>query len=159
MFNLDRFHCTIILFSHFFYCKKLCLFVCLFVCLMVFNTTFNNISAMSVSFIGGGNRRTRKNHWPVASHWRITQCLFLHHPTFYSTLTSEFLKLQHIVDLNVQSYHVRTNSDIISLLSLIMPSNIICLFVCLMVFNPTFNNNSVILWRSVLLVEETRGPR
>jgi hypothetical protein len=31
-------------------------------------------------------------------------------------------------------------------------------FVCLMVFNATFNNISVILWRSVLLVEETGGP-
>jgi hypothetical protein len=29
------------------------------------------------------------------------------------------------------------------------------LFVCLMVFNTTFNNISVISWRSVLLVEET----
>jgi len=29
------------------------------------------------------------------------------------------------------------------------------LFVCLMVFNATFNNISVISWRSVLLVEET----
>jgi hypothetical protein len=28
-----------------------------------------------------------------------------------------------------------------------------------MVFNTTFNNISVILWRSVLLVEETRVPR
>jgi energy-converting hydrogenase Eha subunit E len=33
-----------------------------------------------------------------------------------------------------------------------------CFFVCLMVFNATFNNISVISWRSVLLVEETRGP-
>ena len=35
------------------------------------------------------------------------------------------------------------------------------LFVCLMVFNATFNINSVMLWRLVLLVEETRenhGP-
>ena len=30
-----------------------------------------------------------------------------------------------------------------------------CLFVCLMLFNTTFNNISVISWRSVLLVEET----
>ena len=29
------------------------------------------------------------------------------------------------------------------------------MFVCLMVFNATFNNISVISWRSVLLVEET----
>jgi len=34
----------------------------------------------------------------------------------------------------------------------------VCLFVCLMVFNATFNNISVISWRSVLLVEETGGP-
>jgi hypothetical protein len=32
------------------------------------------------------------------------------------------------------------------------------MFVCLMVFNATFNNISVILWRSVLLTEETGGP-
>jgi hypothetical protein len=32
------------------------------------------------------------------------------------------------------------------------------MFVCLMVFNATFNNISVILWRSVLLMEETGGP-
>jgi hypothetical protein len=30
--------------------------------------------------------------------------------------------------------------------------------VCLMVFNATFNNISVLSWRSVLLVEETGGP-
>jgi hypothetical protein len=29
---------------------------------------------------------------------------------------------------------------------------------CLMVFNATFNNISVIAWRSVLLVEQTGGP-
>ena len=33
----------------------------------------------------------------------------------------------------------------------------VCLFVCLMVFNATFNNISVRSWRSVLL-EETGGP-
>ena len=32
-------------------------------------------------------------------------------------------------------------------------------FVCLMVFKATFNNISVISWRSVLLVEETVRPR
>jgi hypothetical protein len=30
--------------------------------------------------------------------------------------------------------------------------------VCLMVFNTSFNNISVISWQSVLLVEETGGP-
>jgi hypothetical protein len=32
------------------------------------------------------------------------------------------------------------------------------LFVRLMVFSATFNNISVILWRSVLLLEEIGGP-
>jgi len=32
------------------------------------------------------------------------------------------------------------------------------MIVCLMVFNATFNNISVVLWRSVLLVEETGRP-
>ena len=32
------------------------------------------------------------------------------------------------------------------------------LLICLMVFNATFNNMSVISWRSALLVEETGGP-
>ena len=35
----------------------------------------------------------------------------------------------------------------------------VCLFVCLVVFHTTFNNISVILWRSVLLVEVSEGPR
>ena len=34
----------------------------------------------------------------------------------------------------------------------------VCLFVCLVVLNATFNNMSVISWWSVLLVEETGGP-
>ena len=32
------------------------------------------------------------------------------------------------------------------------------MFVCLMEFNATLNNISVISWRSVLLVEETEDP-
>ena len=34
----------------------------------------------------------------------------------------------------------------------------ICLFVCFVVFNATFNNISAISWRSVLLVEKTGEP-
>ena len=34
-----------------------------------------------------------------------------------------------------------------------------CLFVCLMVFNATFNNISAITWWSVFLVEETGAPK
>ena len=38
------------------------------------------------------------------------------------------------------------------------PNPFIILLVCLMVFNATFNNISVISWRSVLLVEEIGVP-
>jgi hypothetical protein len=34
---------------------------------------------------------------------------------------------------------------------------ILCLFICLMVFNGTFNNIAFIPWQSVLLMEETGG--
>jgi len=37
-------------------------------------------------------------------------------------------------------------------------ANILRSFFCLMVFNATFNNISVISWRSVLLMEKTGGP-
>jgi len=41
----------------------------LFVCLVVFNATFNNISdIVPVSFIGGGNRRTRRKP-PTCHKW------------------------------------------------------------------------------------------
>jgi hypothetical protein len=37
-------------------------------------------------------------------------------------------------------------------------SGFVCLFVCLMMFNATFNNISAISWWSVLLAEEIGGP-
>ena len=36
--------------------------------IMVFNSTFYNISSIVVSFIGGGNRSTRRKHRPAAIH-------------------------------------------------------------------------------------------
>jgi hypothetical protein len=39
-----------------------------------------------------------------------------------------------------------------------MTTDVVSLFVCLMVFNATFNNISVISWWSVLLLEETGVP-
>ena len=41
---------------------------------------------------------------------------------------------------------------------LVFPSIYLVWLFCFMVFNATFNNISVISWRSVLLVEETGGP-
>ena len=39
-----------------------------------------------------------------------------------------------------------------------MSTRNVLIFVCLIVFNTTFNTISVISWRSVLLAEETRVP-
>ena len=44
------------------------------------------------------------------------------------------------------------------IMSILIFTLIVCLFVCLVVFNATFNDISVISWRSVLLVEETGVP-
>jgi hypothetical protein len=44
------------------------------------------------------------------------------------------------------------------LLTKVKSTKLFVLLVCLLVFNATFNNSSVISWRSVLLVEETGGP-
>ena len=52
------------------------------------------------------------------------------------------MDLPEVSDVKIQEYSVTC----------------ILLFVCLMVFNATFNNISVISWWSVLLVEETGGP-
>jgi di/tricarboxylate transporter len=52
------------------------------------------------------------------------------------------------------------NHDTISTINVLQSNgqyNIIVLFVCLMMFNTTFNNISAISWRSALLVEETGG--
>ena len=37
-------------------------------------------------------------------------------------------------------------------------TTLLIMFVCLMVFDATFNNISVISWQSILLVEESGGP-
>jgi SUMO ligase MMS21 Smc5/6 complex component len=55
-------------------------------------------------------------------------------------------------------YYNIISENIKSINNSINKSCLICLFACLVVFNATFNNISVILWQSVLLVKETGGP-
>jgi hypothetical protein len=43
---------------------------------MVFNVTFNNISAISISFIGGGNRSTRRKPLTCPCHWRTVYLFY-----------------------------------------------------------------------------------
>ena len=51
-----------------------------------------------------------------------------------------------------------SNVTAVSITSQGVYSVVLLEYVCLMVFNATFNNISIKLWRSVLLVEETRVP-
>jgi hypothetical protein len=56
---------------------------------------------------------------------------------------------------------VESRSDIriaVVLLTRVKSTKLFVLLVCLLVFDATFNNSSVISWRSVVLVEETGGP-
>ena len=52
----------------------------------------------------------------------------------------------------------KTNYDCYVITSYFWISKCACFFGCLIVFNATFNNISVILWWSVLLVDETGRP-
>jgi hypothetical protein len=61
------------------------------------------------------------------------------------------------LDLQLPMQLVPITTDVVSLV--ICDKDVGCWLVDLMVFNATFNNISAISWRSVLLVEETGGPR
>jgi hypothetical protein len=66
-------HCQMVSIRlHFLYVKGHWIFVNIFYMVMVFNDTFNNISAISWRsvFMVRGNRSTRENHQPAASHWQ-----------------------------------------------------------------------------------------
>jgi energy-converting hydrogenase Eha subunit E len=161
------------------FCFLLCLFnMNSFVCLMVFNATFNNISVISwrsvllVEETGGPG----ENHWPVASHWQTLS----HNDVHLILLTDVRERMAKCTsEVCIPAVHVKGDGDRdrmvvgftttymqsvpISSLMLWFGISILCLFnmnsfVCLMVFNATFNNISVISWRSVLLVEETGVP-
>jgi hypothetical protein len=62
-----------------------------------------------------------------------------------------------ILALNNNHLYLFKESNVLRII-LHPPLSFACLLACLVVFNVTFNNISVIPWRSVLLVEETGGP-
>ena len=62
----------------------------------------------------------------------------------------------HLIPNQIQLDHNQLETPHISIIYQVII--ITMLFVCLMVFNVTFSNMSVISWRSILLVEETEGP-
>jgi len=74
--------------------------------------------------------------------------IFLHAPILFSTYCT-FIFRKLATNMVVFLYR-GIYSD--------KPLSKYCLIVCLIVLKPTFNNSSVISWRSDLLVEETGVP-
>jgi hypothetical protein len=64
----------------------------------------------------------------------------------------------HKKDKFSDNYQVNQTRSLFRIARQIHFENYFCSFVCFMVFSTTFNNISVISWRSVLLVDETGGP-
>ena len=81
-------------------------------------------------------------------------CLYITSILMYETISTRLADVMFIVFLKYTSN--KQVQDIVQVFSVVLGH--FYKFVCLMVFNATFNNISVISWRSVLLVEETGGP-
>jgi hypothetical protein len=105
---------------------------------------------MSISYIGGGKQCIqRKTHWQTLSYKIVssTPCI----TNNFSCDRYWFVLLDKI--------QLPYTIMVISITKLPLRYIKYRLGVRVMVFNATFNNISVILWRSVLLVEETGVPR
>jgi hypothetical protein len=81
-----------------------------------------------------------------------SECLSVKSVKIYPEMTSQYYFFLNmvLVDYIVVFLYRGIYSD--------KPLSKYCLIVCLIVFKPTFNNSSVISWRSDLLVEETGVP-
>jgi hypothetical protein len=103
----------------------------------------------------------------------LSKCILLLNVQFCSALTRSrlWIAITHIFWLTTHFHFLKWKilwiwtifiTTDVTVNSVIYNSNrsICCLFVCLIdgCFNATFNNISVISWRSVLLVKETVGP-
>jgi hypothetical protein len=144
-------------------------FAYLFVCLMVFNVTFNNISVITwrsvlLVFIKSAYFFNQKRRFSFIKSARI---IFLSKARSYLqfTCTSSACQSLNVAPCSPRGDGSRIVEGGFSMLFVLFCSFclfsfvFVYLFVCLMVFNVTFNNISVITWRSVLLVEETGLPR
>jgi uncharacterized membrane protein len=105
----------------------------------VFNATFNNISVISWWSV----LLVEETRGPGENHdlSQVTDKL-------YHIITRTFSKHETLI---LYTFQEPPLNKYLLLCGLVYAS-------CLMVFNATFNNILVISWRSVLLVEETRGP-
>jgi hypothetical protein len=65
---------------------------------------------------------------------------------------------QNLVPYTSWTHYIKETMNAKCLLLVFFVCLFVCLFVCWVVFNATFDNISVTSCRSVLLVEETRGP-
>ena len=88
--------------------------------------------------------------------WGTHLCHSLRQDIMLFILQSVYVPFRGII----HSSRIKNRQDIFTDLIPFVLFPKICLLVCLMAFNfnATFNNISAISWRSVLLVDETRGP-
>ena len=101
---------------------------------------------MKYKFFHHGPRHQRKLPWFSQGHWTIYTPIKINHQikTTYTWQVRDVSTMEQLKK-NVWKSWVRKGW--------------LRLFVCLMVFNATVNNISVISWRPALLVEEAGVPR
>jgi hypothetical protein len=114
---------------------------------------------VAVSFIGGGNRRTRRKP-PRRGRCRMVVRFTADYAI--SAYHRWYCEFESRSGQGVQHYAIKFgNEDCFRTWNIWVWVSCWwnkCLCVCLMVFSTPFNNISAISWRSVLLVEETGGP-
>jgi hypothetical protein len=130
-------------------------------CLMVFNDTFNNISVLlwrSVLLVEETDLPQVTDKLYLTVLYRVhlamstdcigslkSNCMYDHDAPL-----PLFKKKKENISFAPEAINIHYTSN--------LKASKIPFRVMVMVFNATFNNISIILWRSVLLVQETGGP-
>ena len=123
---------------------------------------------MRVQYIQKGNRnvcsvQTKREHICVFNTYKRGTEMFVQYIQTGTAILVQYIQMvtamcvQYIQkgNSNVSSVHANGNSNVCSIHTQGEKQCLYCLCVCLMLFNATFNNISIISWRSFSLVEKT----